>query len=132
MQVKQRLWYLDQHLSLLDDFPGAVEAIRSLTLLQQETQIRTCLSGIGLRAQRLTLPTQQLSGGERMKLVLLMLALQPYAPFLLLDEPDNHLDFQAQAMLQSFLQTYPAGFMLVSHQETHWQQFDLSVLVRLD
>lgn len=132
VQVKQQLWYLDQHLSLLDNFSGAVEAIRALTMSQQESQIRTSLSGIGLGAQRLTLPTQQLSGGERMKLVLLILALQPYAPFLLLDEPDNHLDFQALAMLQRFLQTYPAGFMLVTHQDAQWQQLDFSALVRLD
>lgn len=132
VQVKQQLWYLDQHLSLLDNFSGAVEAIRALTMSQQESQIRTSLSGIGLGAQRLTLPTQQLSGGERMKLVLLILALQPYAPFLLLDEPDNHLDFQALAMLQRFLQTYPAGFMLVTHRDAQWQQLDFSALVRLD
>ena len=130
--VKQQLWYLDQHLSLLDDFQGAVEAIRALTVLQQESQIRTTLSGIGLGAQRLTVPTQQLSGGERMKLVLLILALQPYAPFLLLDEPDNHLDFQALAMLQRFLQSYPAGFMLVTHREAQWQQLEFSSLVWLD
>lgn len=132
VKLKQKLWYLDQHLSLLDAFPGAIEAIRALTVLQQEPQIRTCLSGIGLMAQRLTVPTQQLSGGERMKLVLLILALQPYAPFLLLDEPDNHLDFQALAMLQRFLQTYPAGFILVSHQNALWQQLEFSTLVRLD
>ncbi|WP_233080781.1 ATP-binding cassette domain-containing protein [Rheinheimera soli] len=132
VQVKQQLWYLDQHLSLLDNFPGAVEAIRALTMSQQESQIRTSLSGIGLGAQRLTLPTQQLSGGERMKLLLLILALQPYAPFLLLDEPDNHLDFQALAMLQHFLQSYPAGFMLVTHQNAQWQQLDFSAVVRLD
>lgn len=132
VQVKQQLWYLDQHLSLLDNFPGAVEAIRALTMLQQESQIRTSLSGIGLGAQRLKLPTQQLSGGERMKLLLLILALQPYAPFLLLDEPDNHLDFQALAMLKSFLQSYPAGFMLVTHQDAQWQQLDFSAEVRLD
>jgi ATPase subunit of ABC transporter with duplicated ATPase domains len=132
VQVKQQLWYLDQHLSLLDSFSGAVEAIRALTMSQQESQIRTCLSGIGLGAQRLTVPTQQLSGGERMKLLLLILALQPYSPFLLLDEPDNHLDFQALAMLQHFLQSYPAGFMLVTHQDAQWQQLDFSALVRLD
>ena len=132
VQVKQQLWYLDQHLSLLDDFPDAVEAIRALTMSQQESQIRTSLSGIGLGAERLRLPTRQLSGGERMKLLFLILALQPYAPFLLLDEPDNHLDFQALAMLQRFLQTYPAGFMLVTHQEKQWQQLECSALVRLD
>lgn len=132
VQVKQQLWYLDQHLSLVHDFDGAVEAIRALTEVQQESQIRTALSGIGLDALRLAVPTQQLSGGERMKLLLLILALQPYAPFLLLDEPDNHLDFQARAMLQSFLHRYPAGFMLVTHQQNQWQQFDFSASVRLD
>ncbi len=132
VQVKQQLWYLDQHLSVLDAFAGAVEAIRALTVLQQESQIRTHLSGIGLGVQRLTVPTRQLCGGERMKLLLLILALQPYAPFLLLDEPDNHLDFQAMAMLKSFLQSYPAGFMLVSHQKALSQSLEFSTLVRLD
>lgn len=132
VQVKQRLWYLDQHLSLLDVYQSAVETIRALTVQRQESQIRTLLSGIGLTAQRLTVPVQQLSGGERMKLLLLSLALQPYAPFLLLDEPDNHLDFQALAMLKSFLHNYPAGFMLVTHQEKQWQQLECSALVRLD
>ncbi|MCA1928529.1 ATP-binding cassette domain-containing protein [Rheinheimera sp.] len=132
VQVKQQLWYLDQHLSLLDAFAGAVEAIQALTAVQQESQIRTHLSGIGLSTARLTVPTQQLCGGERVKLILLILALQPYAPYLLLDEPDNHLDFQAQAMLKSFLQTYPAGFMLVTHQDTQWQQLEFSNWLRLD
>ncbi len=50
--------------------------------------------------QRLTLPTRQLSGGERMKLLLLILALQPYAPFLLLDEPDNHSGFSGVGYAQ--------------------------------
>ncbi len=132
VQVKQKLWYLDQHLSLLDSFPGAVDAIRGLTTMSQESQIRTALSGIGLDALRLNVPTQQLSGGERMKLLLLILALQPYAPFLLLDEPDNHLDFQALAMLKAFLRKYPAGFILVTHQDAQWQQLDFSALIRLD
>ena len=132
VHVKQQPWYLDQHLSLLDDFPCAIEAIRALTLLRQESQIRTALSGISLGTERLMLPTPQLSGGERMKLVLLILALQPYAHFLLLDEPDNHLDFQALAMLQSFLQNYPSGFILVTHKEAQWQQLEFSALVRLD
>lgn len=132
IQSKQRLWYLDQHLSLLSVYQNAVEAIRSLTVQQQESKIRTLLSGIGITGQRLTVPTQQLSGGERMKLVLLSLALQPYAPFLLLDEPDNHLDFQALALLKAFLADYPAGFMLVTHQEMQWQQLECSALVRLD
>lgn len=52
--------------------------------------------------------------------------------FLLLDEVSNHLDFQALAMLKSFLQRYPAGFMLVSHQKAQWQQLKFTALVRLD
>jgi ATPase subunit of ABC transporter with duplicated ATPase domains len=132
VQVKQRLWYLDQHLSLLDRFPSPVVAIRELTVQQSESQIRTLLSGIWLTSARLNVPTDQLSGGERMKLLLLILAVQPYAAFLLLDEPDNHLDFQALAMLKAFLKSYPAGFMLVTHQKTQWQELEFSALVRLD
>jgi ATP-binding cassette subfamily F protein 3 len=59
-------------------------------------------------------PVSALSGGERGRLALAILALDG-ANFLLLDEPTNHLDLPAQEVLQGLLQNFPGTILLVSH-----------------
>jgi ATP-binding cassette subfamily F protein 3 len=59
-------------------------------------------------------PVSALSGGERGRLALAILALKG-ANFLLLDEPTNHLDLPAQEILQEVLQNYDGTILLVSH-----------------
>jgi ATP-binding cassette, subfamily F, member 3 len=55
-----------------------------------------------------------LSGGERGRLALAVLALQG-ANFLLLDEPTNHLDIAAQEVLQEVLENFDGTILLVTH-----------------
>jgi ATP-binding cassette subfamily F protein 3 len=59
-------------------------------------------------------PVETLSGGERGRLALAILALEQ-ANFLLLDEPTNHLDIPAQEMLQAVLDTFDGTILLVTH-----------------
>lgn len=59
-------------------------------------------------------PVHQLSGGERGRLALAILALEG-ANFLLLDEPTNHLDIPAQEVLQDVLEGFNGTILLVSH-----------------
>jgi ATP-binding cassette subfamily F protein 3 len=55
-----------------------------------------------------------LSGGERGRLALALLALEG-ANFLLLDEPTNHLDITAQELLQEVLEHFQGTILLVTH-----------------
>jgi len=59
-------------------------------------------------------PVAALSGGERGRLALAMLALSG-ANLLLLDEPTNHLDLPSQETLQRVLTGFPGTILLVSH-----------------
>jgi ATP-binding cassette, subfamily F, member 3 len=59
-------------------------------------------------------PVSALSGGERARLALAILALDG-ANFLVLDEPTNHLDIPAQEALQEVLEDFPGTILLVSH-----------------
>jgi len=75
---------------------------------------RSHLAQFGFRGEDVFKPVDVLSGGERARLALAILALKG-ANFLLLDEPTNHLDIPAQEALQEVLESYPGTILLVSH-----------------
>ncbi|MEO2279799.1 ATP-binding cassette domain-containing protein [Pseudoalteromonas pernae] len=109
--------YLDQHCSWLNhcDTPLIAKELTFSTL--SDSEWRTALAGIGLRGDKALQAITHLSGGERMKLALLVVTQRPNAPLLLLDEPDNHLDLEAQHYISEALFEYGGAFILVSHDE---------------
>ena len=79
-----------------------------------EAQVAKVLNGLGLPADRWERPLGQMSGGEK-RLVNLAELLAGDPDVLLLDEPDNHLDFAAKAWLESFVRGRRGAVALVSH-----------------
>ena len=77
-------------------------------------EARSYLAQYLFRGDDVFQPVHQLSGGERGRLALALLALDD-ANFLLLDEPTNHLDIPAQEVLQSVLERFTGTILLVSH-----------------
>jgi len=77
-------------------------------------QARSHLAQYLFRGEDVFKPVRALSGGERGRLALAILALCG-ANFLLLDEPTNHLDLPAREVLQQVLQDFSGTILLVSH-----------------
>jgi len=75
---------------------------------------RSYLAQYLFRGEDVFKPVSALSGGERSRLALAILALDG-ANFLLLDEPTNHLDLPAREILQQVLQNFAGTILLVSH-----------------
>src|SRR4029078_2230766 len=63
---------------------------------------------------RLGLPVSCLSGGERARILIAKLMLQP-ADILFLDEPTNDLDIQTLEVIEESLQDFPGAVVLISH-----------------
>ncbi len=75
---------------------------------------RNYLAQYLFRGEDVFKPVRLLSGGERGRLALAILALGG-ANLLLLDEPSNHLDIPAQEVLQQVLEQFEGTILLVSH-----------------
>lgn len=76
-------------------------------------KIQKELSLLKLDEDSLYRPFETLSGGERIKILLVSLFLKENS-FLLIDEPTNHLDLDARETVSNYLKT-KKGFILVSH-----------------
>ena len=73
------------------------------------------LAGLGFDEDDQHQPLSSFSGGWRMRVALAGL-LFSRPDLLLLDEPSNHLDLEAALWLETFLKTYPASMVVVSHE----------------
>lgn len=114
--------YIDQHLALLDDQRSIVEQLNLLDTSLAETQLRTRLALLQLDALRVTQPTGQLSGGERLKAAMAIALWRDVpAQLLLLDEPTNHLDLESVMAFEQALQGFNGAMLVVSHDATFLQ-----------
>lgn len=109
--------YLDQHFGLLESNVSMLGNMQHFCQGLAESDARTLLAGIGFRRDDVHRKVTQLSGGEKMKLAMLVVSHQPHQPLLLLDEPDNHLDLVSKTLLANALYDYQGAFILVSHDE---------------
>src|SRR5579862_5928308 len=79
-----------------------------------ESRVGSVLTGLGFSRDDWQRRVEEFSGGWQMRIALAKLLLET-PNLLLLDEPTNHLDLEARNWLESYLETYPNAFVLISH-----------------
>ena len=107
--------YFAQHqLESLDANAKALIMLQDLRPSWRQQQCRDYLGRWGFDAGMVTRPIRTLSGGEKARLVLAIIALDKPA-ILVLDEPTNHLDLDMRDALALALQDYAGAVIIVSH-----------------
>lgn len=92
------------------------EHLRSLGSDSAESRVASILHGLGFKQEDFVRPIHDFSGGWRMRLTLAG-ALFQNSDILLLDEPSNHLDWEAVVWLENYLKKYRGTLLLISHDK---------------
>ena len=79
-----------------------------------QKKVRTFLGGFGFQNETVFKYIKQLSGGEKARLALALMIINP-SNFLLLDEPTNHLDLQSKENLELAIKNYKGSLLIISH-----------------
>jgi ATP-binding cassette, subfamily F, member 3 len=99
---------------LLDENLTVLETIDYIARGEIRTKIRDLLGAFLFRGEDVDKKVKVLSGGERSRLALVKLLLEP-CNLLVLDEPTNHLDMRSKDILKQALIKYDGTLIVVSH-----------------
>lgn len=119
--------HLDQRLASLAPQRSVLEQMRDANRTATESALRMRLAQLGLDARKIVVPSDSLSGGERLKAALAcVLYADPPAQLLLLDEPGNHLDLPSLQALETMLRSYQGALVVVSHDDAFMDRLGLT------
>jgi len=110
-------YFSQTHADELDPTRTVLETMEGGVTREAATNLRTLLGAFLFRGDDVFKKVSVLSGGERGRLALARMLLQP-ANFLILDEPTNHLDLHSQEVLQKALIDYTGAYVIVSHNRS--------------
>ena len=114
-QLTERTDYeSDSYSDLIEKVSNLSERLYSTEAVNYNEEIEKCLFGLGFERADLHRPTQEFSGGWRMRIELAKILLQK-PDLILLDEPTNHLDIESIQWLENFLINGAKAVMVISH-----------------
>ncbi len=107
-------YFAQNQASLLDDNLTVFQTIDDIAKGDVRLKIRDLLGAFMFGGEESTKKVKVLSGGERTRLAILKLLLEP-VNLLILDEPTNHLDLKTKDILKQALQDFDGTLIVVSH-----------------
>jgi ATP-binding cassette, subfamily F, member 3 len=107
-------YFAQNEASLLDEEITVFQTIDDVAKGDIRTKIKDLLGAFMFGDESWNKKVKVLSGGERSRLAMIKLLLEP-VNLLILDEPTNHLDMRTKDILKSALQDYDGTLVLVSH-----------------
>ena len=107
-------YFAQNQASLLDGELTVFQTIDDVAKGEIRLKIRDMLGAFMFGGEESTKKVKVLSGGERTRLAILKLLLEP-VNLLILDEPTNHLDLKTKDVLKQALQDFDGTLIVVSH-----------------
>ena len=107
-------YFAQNQASLLDENATIFETIDGIAVGDVRTQIKNILGAFMFQGDDITKKVKVLSGGEKTRLAMIKLLLEP-VNLLILDEPSNHLDMKTKDIIKDALRDFDGTLILVSH-----------------
>ena len=107
-------YFAQDQADALDGSKTALQTIEDASPEEMRKHARSMLGAFMFRGEDVDKKVKVLSGGERGRLALCKLLLNPIN-FLVMDEPTNHLDMNSKDVLKQSLQAFDGTLLLVSH-----------------
>lgn len=107
-------YFAQNQASLLDEDLTIFETIDRIAEGDIRTQIKNILGAFMFSGDDIDKKVKVLSGGEKTRLAMIKLLLEPYN-VLILDEPTNHLDMKTKDIIKDALKDFEGTVILVSH-----------------
>ena len=110
-----KIGYFAQNQSeTLEASKSVLEIVQDAATVENRTRVRDMLGAFLFKGDAVEKKVSVLSGGERNRLALCKLLLQPFN-VLVMDEPTNHLDIQSKKILKEALNHFEGTLLMVSH-----------------
>ena len=107
-------YFAQNQAALLDESLTVFETIDSIAEGDIRTKIKDLLGAFMFSGDAITKKVKVLSGGEKTRLAMIKLLLEP-VNLLILDEPTNHLDMKTKDIIKNALKDFDGTLILVSH-----------------
>ena len=107
-------YFAQNQAQLLDENMTVFDTVDSVAQGDIRTKIRDILGAFMFGGETIDKKVKVLSGGERSRLAMIRLLLEP-VNLLILDEPTNHLDMRSKDVLKSAIRDFDGTVIVVSH-----------------
>lgn len=107
-------YFAQNQASLLDEELTVFDTVDNIAKGEIRTKVKDLLGAFLFRGDELNKKVKMLSGGEKTRLAMIKLLLEP-VNLLILDEPTNHLDLRTKDILKDALNAFEGTIILISH-----------------